>query len=164
MRDDDFERLFSAHAEPLLHFLTFRVGEREAAEDLLADTFERVLRTRRPFTARRGGASEKTWLYTIALNLVRDRARRAAVERRALSEVATVPAGGERSPADAVSDRDEVRRALAGLSAEEREAVSLRFGAELTVPEIAKVLGIPLTTAEARVYRGLRRLRAVMER
>ena len=162
MRDDDFERLFTEHAEPLLHFLTYRLGDRQAAEDVLADTFERVLRARRPFTVRRGGASEKTWLYTIALNLVRDHARRSAVEERAMSEIAAAPAGGERNALQDLSDREEVRRALATLSAEEREAVGLRYGADLTVPEIARVLDVPLTTAEARLYRGLRRMRDVM--
>jgi RNA polymerase sigma-70 factor (ECF subfamily) len=48
---------------------------------------------------------------------------------------------------------------MAVLDAEEREAVALRFGADLTVPEIAKVLGVPLSTAESRVYRALRRMR-----
>jgi RNA polymerase sigma-70 factor, ECF subfamily len=52
-----------------------------------------------------------------------------------------------------------VQRALAALSDEEREAISLRFGADLTVPEMAKVLGEPLTTIEGRVYRALRKLR-----
>ena len=45
------------------------------------------------------------------------------------------------------------------LSAEEREAIALRFGAELTVPEIAETLREPLTTVEGRVYRALRKLR-----
>ena len=52
-----------------------------------------------------------------------------------------------------------VQRALATLSLEEREAIALRFGAELTVPEIAEALHEPLTTVEGRVYRALRKLR-----
>jgi RNA polymerase sigma-70 factor (ECF subfamily) len=58
-----------------------------------------------------------------------------------------------------VEHRDEVQRALATLAPEEREAIALRFGAELTVPEMASVLGTPLTTVEGRVYRALRKLR-----
>jgi RNA polymerase sigma factor (sigma-70 family) len=58
-----------------------------------------------------------------------------------------------------VEDRDLVQRALATLSAEEREAIALRFGAELSNPEIAEVLGESLTTVEGRVYRALRKLR-----
>ena len=48
---------------------------------------------------------------------------------------------------------------MASLAPEEREAVALRFGADLTVPEMAKLLGEPLTTVEGRVYRALRKLR-----
>ncbi len=58
-----------------------------------------------------------------------------------------------------MEDRDAVQRALQGLSDEEREAIALRFGADLTVPEIAQLLGQPLTTVEGRVYRALRKLR-----
>ena len=65
---------------------------------------------------------------------------------------------------ETVALRDELARALAALSAEEREAIALRFGAELTLPEIAAALGEKLTTVEGRVYRALRKLRAELER
>lgn len=162
MRDDDFERLYGEHAGPLFAFLAYRTGDRVQAEDLLADTFERVLRARRRFDPRRG--SEKTWLYSIALNLLRDDVRRRGTEGRALERARPVAVPGE---AEGVSDpalvgiehRDELARALATLSDEEREAIALRFGGDLTVPEIARVTGEPLTTVEGRVYRALRRLR-----
>ena len=44
VRSRDFERLYDAHAGQLLAFLIFRTGDRALADDLLADTFERVLR------------------------------------------------------------------------------------------------------------------------
>lgn len=156
MRADDFERLYAAEAQGLFGFLAYRTGDRSLAEDLLADTFERALRSRRRFDRRRG--SEKTWLYAIALNLLRDHARRAAAEYRALQRAT---AGGETAGTslEAVEHRDELQRGLAGLSTEEREAIALRFGAELTLPEMAAALGVPLTTVEGRVYRALRKLR-----
>jgi len=156
MHDEDFERLYAAEAQALFGFLVYRTGDRALAEDLLADTFERALRSRKRFNPRRG--SGKTWLYTIALNLLRDHARRAAAERRAIERVGPAPA-----PTDAegaIADRDVVQRALGTLSAEEREAIALRYGAELTVPEIAEALREPLTTVEGRVYRALRKLRS----
>jgi RNA polymerase sigma-70 factor, ECF subfamily len=158
MRAEDFERLYNEHAERLLGFLVYRTGDRALAEDLLADTFERVLRARRPFDRRR--SSEKTWLYTIALNLLRDHVRRRATGDRALERVTA----GEGQPPmgrelEAVEHRDSLQRALAGLSVEEREAIALRYGADLTVPEIAKLKGEKLTTIEGRVYRALRKLR-----
>ncbi len=162
MRDADFERLYAEHAEPLFAFLAYRTGDRVLAEDLLADTFERVLRARRRFDRRRGSA--KTWIYSIALNLLRDHARGRTAEARAIAGARSgAVAGGEESPPDraleGVEHRDTVTRALAGLSDEEREAIALRFGGDLTVPEIAQVTGERLTTVEGRVYRALGKLR-----
>ena len=156
MRDDEFERLYAAEAQGLYGFLAYRTGDRALAEDLLADTFERALRSRKRYDRRRGSA--KTWLYAIALNLLRDQARRAAAEGRALERVGPASAGTS-DLGDAVEHRDVVQRALATLSPEEREAIALRFGAELTLPEIADALREPLTTVEGRVYRALRKLR-----
>src|SRR4051812_43938701 len=115
VRDDEFERLYAAHAEPLLGFLVYRTGDRTLAEDVVADTFERILRTRFRFDPRK--SSEKTWVYTIAMNLLRDQARRTSTESRAL-ERAVQPVGGGAGPLDMVEDRDHLRRALEALSAE----------------------------------------------
>jgi RNA polymerase sigma-70 factor (ECF subfamily) len=157
MRTEDFERLYEEHARPLLAFLTYRTGNRPLAEDVLADTFERVLKARRRFDPRK--ASEKTWLYSIALNVLRDSARRQAAESRALERSVPVPAHEGRTAVELVDDRDSLARAMEGLSEEERESVALRYGADLTVPEIARLTGEKLTTVEGRVYRALRKLR-----
>lgn len=156
VRDDQFERLYEQHAQPLLAFLVYRTGDRALAEDLVADTFERVLRKRFRFDPRRG--SEKTWVYAIALNCLRDAARRRGAEERALTRAGAPLAAGD-SETGLVDERDALGRALASLSPEEREAVSLRYGADLTVPEIARVTGERLSTVEGRVYRALRKLR-----
>ncbi len=153
MKDDEFELLYSDEAQGLFAFLAYRTGDRVLAEDLLADAFERALRGR--YNPRKGSA--KTWLYAIALNVLRDHVRRVSAEGRAYARV-----DGGSDAADPFADievRDELMRALAGLATEEREAISLRFGADLTVPEMATVLGVPLTTVEGRVYRALRKLR-----
>lgn len=156
MRDADFEALYADHAQALFGFLAYRTGDRNLAEDLLADTFEKALKGRRGFDRRK--ASEKTWLYSIALNTLRDHIRRSQAEGRAMERSLPMPAHA----VDAFSDlehRDEVTRALGVLSPEEREAVALRFGSDMTVPDMAKVLGLELTTVEGRVYRALRKLR-----
>ncbi len=155
MRDDEFERLYEVEAAGLYSFLAYRTGDRVLAEDLLADAFERALRGK--YDKRRGSA--RTWLYSIALNALRDHVRKAAAEGRAYAKV-EVPTGGD--PFADVEHRDELARGLAQLSGEEREAIALRFGSDLTVPEMAKVLGEPLTTVEGRVYRALRKLREAL--
>jgi RNA polymerase sigma-70 factor (ECF subfamily) len=123
---------------------------------VVSETFERALRARKRYDPRKSKA--KTWLYSIALNCARDHGRRRGAEERALERIA---AGGEREslPYDAVDEREALTRAMQTLSEEEREVVALRYGADLTVPEMAKLLEQPLTTVEGRVYRGLRKLR-----
>jgi len=162
VRRDAFERLYEAHAQQLLGFLAYRTGDRALAEDLLADTFEKVLRSRKRFDPRRG--AEKTWLYSIALNTLRDHSRRAAAESRALHRAVPVATEtpGRPGPSDElaqVEHRDQLVEGLAALSDEEREVIALRYGADLTMPEIAKVTGEQLTTVEGRVYRALSKLR-----
>jgi len=74
---------------------------------------------------------------------------------------ADAPAADE---AETIEQRDALQRALGTLSAEEREAVALRYGADLTVPEIAKLTSQKLTTVEGRVYRALRKLKEELGR
>jgi len=161
MRDEDFERLYAAEAPGLFSFLAYRTGDRALAQDLLADAFEKALRSRGRYDRRRG--SEKTWLYAIALNVLRDHARRDAAHARATARLVPVPESGRDARLEAVEDRDALAHALAALSEEEREAIALRFGAELTLPEMAAALGERLTTIEGRVYRALRKLRTHLD-
>ena len=126
----------------------------------MGDTLERAYRARGRFDVRRG--SEKTWLITIALNRWRDLIRRESTERVVLERL-----GGGLADAGEGMERVEERRALLdGLGAlpdDEREVVSLSYGADLTAKQIAQVLDIPVTTVQGRLYRGLRRLRERLE-
>ena len=162
MQIDTFERLFEEHAEQLFGFLAYRTGNRALAEDLLSETFERVLRSRQRFDPRRG--SERRWLYTIALNLLRDNARRASAEQRALDLAGADAPLGRIDPAlGAVEQRDELARALARLSDDEREAIALRFGADLKLRDVARVLGEGESAVEGRIYRALSKLREQLD-
>lgn len=160
MKNDQFEQLYQEHAEPLLRFLIYRTGDRATAEEVLADTFERVLRSRSRFNPSRGKV--KTWIYSIALNRLRDLHRRGEAEERALRKS---EAGSPEAVADIdrVEERSTVAAALAQLDEIEREAVSLRYGADLSVAEVARTLGVKVSTAEGRIYRGLRNLKELLE-
>jgi RNA polymerase sigma-70 factor (ECF subfamily) len=161
VRRDRFERMYIEHRDALFAFLAYRTGDRALAQDLLGDVFERALRSHLRFDPRRG--SETTWLYAIAVNRLRDHHRRALVERRALELVGIEESVPVDPPDDRLADRDRVMRALTFLSPQAREIIALRFGADLTAPQIARVTQEPLTTIEGRLYRALRRLRAVLE-
>jgi RNA polymerase sigma-70 factor (ECF subfamily) len=157
MRIEDFEQLYEEQAQPLFGFLVYRTGDRALAEDLLGEAFERALRSRRRYNPAK--ASTKTWLYAIALNCLRDQRRRAEAEARALTRAGP----GEGMAVDpglgGVEDRDVIARAMAKLSEAEREVVALRYGGELTAPEMARLLKEKLTTVEGRLYRALGKLR-----
>jgi RNA polymerase sigma-70 factor (ECF subfamily) len=162
MRDSDFERLYSDHAQALFGFLAYRTGDRALAEDVLSESFERALRARKRYDPTK--ASAKTWLYSIALNCLRDQQRRQGAEVRALDRVGA-PVGDDLRDRgiDRAETRDEVQRAMAALSDEEREVVALRYGGELTAKEAAKLLGEKETTVEGRLYRALGKLREELD-
>ena len=156
MRPRDFDRLYAENAGPLLAFLTFRTGDADLADDLTADTFERALRGRKRFDPRR--SSERTWLFAIALNLLRDHGRRAEAGRRA-----TARSGADRPISDdgglgQIEQRDRVARAMESLGSEDRELVALRYGADLPLKEIANLTNQPTGTAAARLYRALEKM------
>jgi RNA polymerase sigma factor (sigma-70 family) len=162
MRSEDFQRLFDEHAASLLAFLEYRTGNIELARDVHADTFERVLKTRFRFDPRRG--SEKTWLYTIALNILRDQGRRRAAEARAIDRVSAGSGSDDwTDDTDRLDTRDAVRRGLATLPDDEREAVAMYYGADLSLEEIARITGTRTTTIKGRLARARDRLREVLD-
>ena len=161
LKTSEFERLYNEHAERLYSFLAYRTGNPALAEDVVADTFERVLTARKPFDPRK--SSEKTWIYTIALNRLRDVARHSSAEGRALSRLGAEGENGNGADGngfEAVETRQVVMAALAKLDDDQREALALRYGADLSLAEIARIIGKPRSTVESRIYKGLKRVRA----
>lgn len=155
---DRLERMLDEHGAALLAMLTYRTGSADLAEELLAEVLERATRAWRRYDPRR--ASERTWLTAIALNAWRDHERRQAVETRALPRLVPAATGGDF--VDDLLERDRIRSAVAELPADEREAIALVYGADLSQREAARALGVRLTTLQGRVYRGLRRLRETL--
>jgi RNA polymerase sigma-70 factor (ECF subfamily) len=153
----EFDRLYAQHAQRIYAFLAYRTGDDDLAEDLLSEVFERALRFRSRFDRRRG--TEEAWLYAIALNLIRDRARRRAVETKALRRVQAERTETVDGPGEQLAERQAVLQAVRGLGADDRELIALRFGADLTVPQIAGLLEVPVTTVEGRLHRTMNRLR-----
>ena len=158
MRRDQLDSTYRTHAPALYRFFAYRTGDPVLAEDLLADVFERALRAPNGFDPHRG--DEAAWLYAIAVNRLRDHLRRSGTERRALERAAAEPRRAADAGDEALATQDGLRAALATLSGDEREVIALRFGADLTCVQIARVLEEPGTTVEGRLYRALRKLRA----
>ncbi len=158
-------QVYSTRVYGLLFRLT---GNRDVAEDLMQETFLRLLRT---IEAYEHVGRFESWLFRIAANLARDRARQRARRGEHLS--IDVPVTGEldadRSRNERSGPHDQAERAESGrrltaalqkLPPADREMVLLRHYSELSFKEIAELLDIPLGTALARAHRALQRLRS----
>jgi RNA polymerase sigma-70 factor (ECF subfamily) len=134
------------------------LANRIEAEDAVHDAAERAWRS---WGSLRDPAQFDAWFGRILLNVCRDRLRRR--RRVALVEVREDASGvTDESSASAlgrIDDRSRILDALAGLSADERIAIVLRYEADLTVPAIAALTGAKEGTIKARLHHGLRRLR-----
>lgn len=154
-----FDALFRDCAADVHAYALALLGERAAAEDVTAQSFERLFRSRRRIDASRGTA--RALLFTIARNAALDelrrRRRRPLVELSAAERLAGAPAAG--GTPDEVERRETVRVALAELPARDREIVLLKFHGQLSNAELARALGISESNAGTRLSRALAKLR-----
>lgn len=152
--------LYREHAAAVWRYTRARLPTDADAEDVTSDVFARAMRSTHTYEATKG--TPRAWLTGIARNAVADFWRR----QRPEDPVASPPEVDRADdPADASLRHDAiagVQSALAILSAREREAVALRFGAELSSQEVGAHLGISDTAARMLVHRAVTKLRGVM--
>ena len=163
-RGDTFAAVYDEHVWDVYGFFGYRLNSREEAEDLAQATFERALRSWHRFDPKR--ASARTWLLAIAHNLLIDHFRRNQRRREeALSEDESGDVRlGRGAPADANLGLDpDLEQALGTLGDRERELIALRFGGDLTGPEIAELTGLTLANVQQILSRSLRRMRGLLE-
>ena len=144
------------------------LGSEDEARDVAQEAF---LKAYRGLAGFKGEARFSSWLYQIAINLCRDRLRRrktrASVSLDELERSGPVIVERRPSVQEELIRRDlasAVRKAIDGLSAEQREVVILKEYQGLTFLEIAQTLDVPVSTVKTRLYRGLVQLRQRLER
>lgn len=135
-------------------------ASREAADDLVQDTLERVWAKRALWQP---GTDLRAWMFTLMHN-VHVNSLKSARRRPETSSIAEedAPAAAAASPETGIV-LGELRAALAVLPDEQREVVLLVGLEQLTYAEVAGVLGIPVGTVMSRLARGRERLRMVLE-
>jgi RNA polymerase sigma factor (sigma-70 family) len=160
---EELRRLYREHVDAVYAFFAYSVP-RPVAEDLTSGTFERVVRSWKSYDRRLG--SERTWIITIARNLLTDHFRRQAHrevvstdEYPDLVESISVDGAG---PERALS-AEALRTLLAPLDERERTVVALRYGTELSAIEVAAVMGLTPANVHQIASRALRRLRDDLE-
>jgi RNA polymerase sigma-70 factor (ECF subfamily) len=151
--------LHDVYAGPLYVFAYRRLGDTQAAEEVVQDTLVRAWRSADRYDAARGPVA--AWLFAIARNLVIDHERRRDSRPDTVALPAAVPEpGGE---IDRMLETWQVADALAGLSTTHREAILACHYRGLTIAEAAAMLGVPDGTVKSRLYYGLRALRLRLE-
>jgi RNA polymerase sigma-70 factor (ECF subfamily) len=159
-----FALLYDRYAADIHRYVQRRLGA-DAADDITAETFLIAFRTRSRYDTDRPNA--RPWLYGIAGNLI-GKQRRAEV--RALRALART---GHDPVAESWSERADDRvtaqtahaplaGALAALSAGDRHVLLLVAWADLTYPEVAEALGIPVGTVRSRLNRARRKVRSAL--
>jgi RNA polymerase sigma-70 factor, ECF subfamily len=159
----DLDRLHAEHAGALYAFAYRATSDRQAAEEIVQDTFVRAWRSADRFDPDRGTAGG--WLFAIARNLVIDHHR-----RRGVRPVSPVPGDDleavdqDASPEfDRVVESWQVVEALGRLGPRHREAIVEVHLRGAGIAEAADRLGVPPGTVKSRLYYGLRGLRVVLE-
>ena len=154
----DADRLFREYHGTLVRYLTRRFGDRDWAEDVAQETFVRALR-------QDSIANERSWLFAVAINLVRDEARKVVRQRQHLHLLAAEEREREQAAADEPDEmtperaRDAAcaRQALDAIAERDRQALLLKAEG-LNYDEIAAVLGIEKTSVGTTLSRARRRL------
>ena len=151
-----FAELYEANFERVYAYVASRVRNRDEAEDVTADVFHKALANLQRFKWR--GAPFAAWLYRIAANAIVDRASRTARERE-------VPAPDDDPPVqDAELEQAERRarlfRLVRSLPKDQHRVIELRFAGEMSIREIAEVMGRTEGAVKQLQFRALETLRA----
>jgi RNA polymerase sigma-70 factor (ECF subfamily) len=153
----------------LVRYLIYMLGRRDFVDDLVQETWLRVLERGRSYDGR---SRFEPWLFTIARNLTIDHLRKRSIFSLDSSDDPEQDrehpslASSDPSPFELAARTEEAHRIAHTLDSLEpiyREALVLRFQEELSLQEMSAVMGVPLTTVSSRIYRGLAILRAQME-
>jgi RNA polymerase sigma-70 factor (ECF subfamily) len=156
---DDADRLFRTYHQPLVRYLTRRLGDRDWAEEVAQETFVRALR--QPALT-----NERAWLFAVATNLVRDEARRDIRRRRRLTLLAAEAREMEQvepeSPLERAQEMALARRAVDALAERDRLALLMREEG-LNYEEIAEALGLSLGSIGTTLARARKRLVSAYE-
>lgn len=169
---ENFEKVVDDYQRRLYGFALRMTGNREDAEEIVQDAFVRAYRALTKMDAQqRAELRLQPWLYTITLNVTRNRLRSKRPTNVALDSLADPDAllnetqEGPDQPehiVDRAADMVLVEQALLSLPMHLRAAATLRFIEGRSHPEIAEILNQPIGTVKSHVHRAVRILRRIL--
>lgn len=160
-----FRELFGAHRDRLYRFVLRHIGHATEAEDLAQQAFVEAARTFEQF---RGESQLSTWLYGIAMNLVRNHLSRAPQRLYRFEDDSALEdtACGQADPEQQCGLTQLIRMLeteLAGLMPEMREVLMLVALDDMSYEDAAALLSVPIGTVRSRVSRARSHLRSRMQ-
>lgn len=157
----DFEVLVVPHVDEMYRLARAIVG----ADDADDVTQNALVAAWRGLPRLRNTDGVRTWLHAIVVNAARDWLR---ARKRLPRAITVIDDAGARQPgrdadfAAAMAEHDRLDRAFAALSVNHRAVLALHYTLDLSVPEMAAVLGIPEGTVKSRVHGAVERMRAAL--
>ncbi len=155
--------IYDRYSARIYNFAFRFLKNAEAAEDATQEVFVKMLKHAKQF---QGDAKLSTWLFSITANWCRDYLRKADNKAKEADDVLiTIAAPADLSPERDLERREDeqrVKRALAALTVEQREAILLSRYQGLSYAEIAQIAGCSEGAVKTRVFRAMETLKKVL--
>lgn len=164
MDQHTFAEIYEAQFKRVYNYISYRINNHMDAEDLVSQVFSKVIEKYDSFDPKRAALS--TWIISIARNTITDyfraRQKNNPIE---LDSMELLPSG--EVPDDILIKSEQntaLIKALNTLPARERNLIALKYGAELSNKEIARVMQLSETNVGIIIFRSLQKLRAYFKK
>jgi RNA polymerase sigma-70 factor (ECF subfamily) len=154
LSDDDLADLLVVRAPEAHRLASWLLRDPAAAEDAVQEAALAAWKSRRQL---RHADNPSGWFSKIVVNVCRDELRRRRKRPPPFSHDRTAD-----PPHDRLAQREEIGQAIGRLTPDEQLLVGLRFGRDLTVPQMAALLGLREGTVKSRLHHSLQHLRAAL--
>lgn len=161
--DKAFEELYSRYARRLKGFFFMQLGgNEELAADSVHDVFLRAYEARSRYQK---GSNVRTWFFTIAYNICRNHYRSNAYEAQLLSILDSEPISDQQIELELDADilDQALEKVLSELPASLHQIFSLHYQEELTIPQVAEIVGIPVGTVKSRLHKTMNIIRVKLK-
>ena len=156
--DQNIERLVNEYGDALLRMCYLHLRDYHLAEDAVQETFIKAMRFYDSFEQK---ASEKTWLTRTAINTCKNIMRNRwfqAVQNNIEAHIAAISG----NPIDDFHEKNSVTGAIMKLNTRDREMIVLYYYQELSVKEIAEIIGKTQNAASQRLNRARIKLKKIL--